>query len=568
MRPESGSTGQKNAAPPAPDPRDSGAAASPGGSVEGSRADLVRPEVLIAVAIAAGVMLRLLQYGANRSLWLDEVLMVPAIMRPSFQDLLSPASWSHLPPGFLFLEKMVVTLLGESEYALRLLPFLAGIAALLLFVRVAQRLVTPTAVPIAVALFALSPFLVYYTSELKPYSTDVLAATLLLLAASELIGRAVTPRRAAAFGAAAVIAAGFSLTSVFVSAGAALALLFGAWRSGDRQGVRALAGVLAGWAIVFGTPYLLFVHGSATNEYARDFWRSGFMPFPPRSLDELAWLPRTLFQVFRDPLGVFSDQQSGSGILGAGAAMVAFAAGCVWMAKHRPATLRVLVAPILVTLLASALMLYPFGGSRVAGGRVILFLAPIFFLVIAEGAAWAWQRFRGDARIVPIALLGLLLVPALVWGAVAVPVPRTEIKPLLEYLEEEAQPGDVVYVHYDVRHAFEHYATDYEIDEIRYLPGVCARGEPSRYLDALARLTGAPRVWILFGNGRGAGLFDEKAISIDYLEHAGERLDDQVTFGASLYLYDLRPGTADPTPYRAQLPVVPLSIADDCALWN
>lgn len=539
-----------------------------GGSAAEDREALLRPQVLIAIAMVVGLMLRILQYGANRSLWLDELLVVPGIVRPSFLDLLSPASWSHLPPGFLLLEKLAVSALGLNEFALRLLPFLAGIAALFLSIRLADRFVTSTAVPIAVALFALSPFLVYYSSELKPYSTDVLASMLLLLLALDLSERGVTARRAAVFGGAAMVAAGFSMTSVFVSVGCALALVVDSWRARNREGMFSLAAVFAGWAVVFGIPYLLFVHGSTSNEYAREFWRSGFMPMPPRSLEELVWLPRMTFQLFRDPLGVFSDEQSASGIWAASAGLLAFVLGAVWMVRQRSARIRILLFPVLVTLVASALMLYPFGGSRAAAGRVVLFLAPMFFLVMAQGAAWVWERCTGESRIVALGFLGFLLVPALVWGAVGVPALRTEVKPLLSYLEEQAQPGDLLYVHYDVRHAFEHYAPDYRLTGVRYLPGVCSRGDARGYVDALSGLRGAPRVWVLFANGQGAGLFDEKAIMVDYLEHVGDRLDDQVTVGASLYLYDLRQDAGNAEPYRAQLPVAPLGIADDCALWN
>ena len=554
------------------DGRPAGLARSGGADVVSESADapvsLARPEVLVAIAVAMGLMLRLLQYGANRSLWLDEVLMLPTIVQPTFLELLNPGRWNHLAPGFLFLEKLAATTLGQGELALRLVPLLAAIAALFVFMRIARDFVTPRAAPIAVGLFALSPFLIYYSSELKPYALDVAVTTLLLLVVGVLHHRGVTPARAALLGGAGILAATFSLPSVFVSAGAAIALLAAAWRAGDRAGAGALAAVLAAWGVLFGAPYLMFVHGSGTNEYAREFWRSGFMPLPPRSLAELAWFPESFFQVFRDPLGVFSDQQSASGVFAATAGMVSFAVGVVWMARNRPERLWILVAPILLALLASGLELYPFGGSRVAAGRVLLFLVPLFFLVMAEGAAQLFELFRGRARVVPLAVLGLMFVPSIVWGLVAVPVTRTEIKPLLSYLEEEARPGDVLYVHYDIRHAFEHYSPAYQLGEMRYVRGVCARGEPAGYLDSLARLQGEPRVWILFADGKGAGFFDERAISIGYLEHAGQRLDDQVSFGASLYLYDLSGAGGGAAPYRVDLPVVPLSVADGCALWN
>ena len=99
----------------------------------------------------------------------------------SYAGLTSPLDYNQgAPIGFLLLVKASTELFGRSEYALRLVPFIFGIVSVLLFYRVARDFIVPSAVPLAVALFAILPPLVYYSSEVKQYSGDVMATLLLL----------------------------------------------------------------------------------------------------------------------------------------------------------------------------------------------------------------------------------------------------------------------------------------------------------------------------------------------------------------------------------------------------
>jgi uncharacterized membrane protein len=248
--------------------------------------------------VAAGAALRLFQYLANRSLWLDEALVAPQVLDRTFGQLLNPASWGALPPGYLLLTKAATTAFGSGEYALRFVPLLAGLASLPLFGVVAKRCLGRAGSVLALWFFAFSPYLIYYASEVKPYSSDVAVTLALLLLALRLSEREVTVRGAALWLLAGLAAAGLSLTSAFVTGGATLALLLRAWRRGERAGLHRLLLAGAAWLTALGVPYVLFVAGTARAEYLQQFWQSGFMPLPPRSLADLEWFPRTLYRVF------------------------------------------------------------------------------------------------------------------------------------------------------------------------------------------------------------------------------------------------------------------------------
>ncbi len=90
------------------------------------------------------------------------------------------------PAGFLLIEKAVVTLFGTSEFALRAFPLACGLIALPLFWRLAERILTGWAVPFAVGLFSLGMPFVYFSAQVKQYSSDVAASMLVLLLAIDL----------------------------------------------------------------------------------------------------------------------------------------------------------------------------------------------------------------------------------------------------------------------------------------------------------------------------------------------------------------------------------------------
>ena len=84
------------------------------------------------------------------------------------------------PVGWLLAEKAAITVLGDGELALRLVPLLASLAALPLFAAVARRTLEPRAVVLSLALFALSPTVIFYAAQVKPYASDIAVALLLL----------------------------------------------------------------------------------------------------------------------------------------------------------------------------------------------------------------------------------------------------------------------------------------------------------------------------------------------------------------------------------------------------
>ena len=135
----------------------------------------------LALLVALGAALRLWQYAADASLWADEADMALNLVARSPAELLAPLQYRQVAPvGWLLAEKAAITILGDGELALRLIPLLASLAALPLFAAVARRTLEPRAVVLSLALFALSPTVIFYAAQVKPYASDIAVALLLL----------------------------------------------------------------------------------------------------------------------------------------------------------------------------------------------------------------------------------------------------------------------------------------------------------------------------------------------------------------------------------------------------
>jgi mannosyltransferase len=134
--------------------------------------------LILCLWLAGG--LRFYRLGAQ-SLWNDEGLSlglaasdVPTILRSAAADI-------H-PPGYYLLLKVWHGLTGDTEFALRSLSALAGIALVALLYRLGRVYFDRPAALGAAALGALNPFLVYYSQETRMYAlTATLAAGSFLL---------------------------------------------------------------------------------------------------------------------------------------------------------------------------------------------------------------------------------------------------------------------------------------------------------------------------------------------------------------------------------------------------
>lgn len=362
----------------------------------------------VGVALALGAALRLALYYNDRGLWLDEVSLVLNIGGRSAAGLFAPYQHTQLAPaGFVTLEWLAWQLLDESRLAMRLVPLLGGLGALAGFAVLARKALAPTAAAIAVFLFAVSGDLIWYASELKPYSTDVCAAVIGLLMGESLARRAdFSWRRGLAVG---LLGAGLvwlSFPAALVLAGVGGSLIVSALA--DRAWRRVLALVLISmvWAGSFAVEHR--VASRMLGEGAggmQAFWAFGFPPWPPAGVRDALWPVRRLVFLSVNPLDGYHAGRSSLWptalpvlvCLGVGAV-------CLWRRDRLLAGL--VLSPLPLALAVAYPRLYPFHG------RLALYLMPTLLLTIAEGlAALLRATPKRFGRLLRVVLLSTVFVP-------------------------------------------------------------------------------------------------------------------------------------------------------------
>ena len=342
----------------------------------------------------------------------------------------------------------------------------------------------------------------------------------------------------------------------------AAALVAFATTSAGRRSRAPIAAVVGAWTVGALAATLVSVHQLAPAEwrFMHCFWADGFWPLSLGHPASWAW------PVVRigNTLGGLLALPKAAAFTGAAFAIV----GALAAWRHDRRTAMLIVAPVLVTLVASLAQLYPFKD------RLVLFLIPLLLLLAAGGVAATVSLLRsalaGHAAIAA-ATAALILLDVRALHAAPPVYRREEITPAIESLRRYAYPADRGYVYYGAEPAFTYYAARDRLDAASYLIGGCHRDAPRAYLYELDALRGRARAWVLFAHE--LPRLRERALMLDYLNAIGFARDSVVATGwdlegkptsVDLYLYDLsdpaRLSVADAKTFS--VPVPPETIDD------
>jgi hypothetical protein len=375
--------------------------------------------------MALGIGLRSYHYLRNPSMWHDEAALVLNVLGKSFGELLGPLYFAEAaPPLFLWAEKAVTVLLGDSTFALRLLPFLASCASLLLTLPLARSMLSPRAVPWAVFLTASSDQLLWHASEAKPYSVDVFAASVLLWLYCR--GRSKSMERLLVqYTILAPVVILLAFPGCFLYGGVLVALLPRVWRLCRAKiwlayGALALT-VIASFLLLLAGP----IHAQRCEAMER-CWLDCFPPYDNPARVPL-WVVVSSLEILHyctEPAGHVLGPLLPVGIL------------CLWR-RSRSVTVLLLV-PIALALLASLGRAYPYGGTR-----VLAYAAPAVFLLLAEGIGVSLNWLRSHHQFAAAALCPILMLPlGLVAGHAVIPAGRADCAGASRYVQAHFRPGE------------------------------------------------------------------------------------------------------------------------------
>lgn len=342
-----------------------------------SSLDSVTTKQWIIAFVVLGILMRVVRYLLPYPLTGDEARVVSNLVGTSYGQLTQTLRFNQVAPiSFLWTELFLTKTLGFSEYTVRLLSIVAGIASLGLFIQIARRLLTGVTLMLAIACFSVAHNLCVYSSQAKPYGVDLLVAMVFIAMAVEwwqnpsrvgwlwgMVG--FTP-----------VALLISFPAVFPSGGVGLACLMPVWRS---RNVRAKV-ALGAFFVVLAISFLVMMHLTVGSQYEavrRDMvehWQDAFPPVlqPWR-------LPVWLWATFTGPLMAYPI---GGGAPASIVMCVLFVIGLfVLWRTQRTELLTLTLGMIALGIAAAAIQRYPFGHAV----RMVLYLAPCICLVSAIG---------------------------------------------------------------------------------------------------------------------------------------------------------------------------------------
>jgi hypothetical protein len=354
-----------------------------------------------AIVVILGIAWRTLRYALAFPLWGDEAFVAVTVLERDFAGLSRPPEFYQIvPPGFLACEWLMARWLGPGECALRLVPYLAGVASLVLFWRFCRGVATRRTTLLAVALLAASFYPVRHATEVKPYAIDLLVSLAITALGWATFRRPRDVRRWVGLIATAIVGVWCSYPAVFPAGAVAMLLGVRACRERSRSVGRRVSAYVLLLVASWGVMYLQFA-GPQAREAAflteLKTWRDAFPP-----LSEPWRLPWWFIEVHT---GMMLAYPQGGHHFGSTLTTLLVIAGGVRVARRpgRRPLLLLLLGPLAPALVAAALRRYPYGTST----RIMLYMAPAFCLLAAEGLM-ALLGWWGRARRGPIAIAGLL----------------------------------------------------------------------------------------------------------------------------------------------------------------
>jgi hypothetical protein len=506
--------------------------------------------LVMGLILLLGVALRMWQFVFNRSLWLDEAYLASNFVgRDTWALLTEPlANGQAAPLGFLLAAKACFDWLGGADWTLRLVPLLSGLLTLL----VAWRLSLlawrhALARVLFVGLVSFSPVLIYYTSEFKQYGGDVLVSMLLVWACMR-FDTASLRASLLRLGWVGVLGVWFSHPSVFPMA--AVGLILGV-ESAMRHQWRTVAGLLVVgvlWVLSFGLHYAAGMGAMAADPELARFWIMAYAPLPPFEPGDATWYRDSglglVYLAFRHvgiahhlALPEWNDGLTvGLALWVCTGWLMAWRLGGRWMA--------VLVLPVLITLLASGLQLYPFRS------RLILFLVPLLWMAVAtvvEVACEGWHRTAGPAgvgwhrwRALSAAGLSLALL-VLVAGPTArhalTPYNGADLKGALAFVQAQRLPGDHLMINTWSAKAFDFYQDAFELGDVSrfvYRPTPNAQHDALATAKRICRAGETGRTWLVLSHR-----FGQRQTLLGVLQSIAPFSAQWEGNGAGAYLLDL-----------------------------
>ncbi len=343
------------------------------------------------------VILIIIVYLSNRSLFLDSLNLARNIAESSFSELASPLKYQQSAPLlFLYSVKCITLAFGVSEYTLRFLPLLSGLGCLFFFGCALKRLLKTDYVLIGVFWLGTHSMFLRYATEFKQYMTDAFVCIFLIWLALG-IDR-LTRKNTLIIGILGAVSIWLSMPSIFVLVGL-IGYYFHKQYKSRLSPIPVI--ILSLWfALNFVLEYFLILLPAIDSNHMQNFHQNYFLDGAFWKLDSLKHDFGLIVSTIRLAVG-----KSGIAI---GVALVLILSSINDFIRKRESVGLLLVLPLIAVFGASFLEKY----SLIE--RLMLFTLPILFFLILKGVNVVFERLRNKTTALKYPIFAIISLAFLI----------------------------------------------------------------------------------------------------------------------------------------------------------
>jgi hypothetical protein len=437
--------------------------------------------------LGLGFILAFYQYYFNRSLWLDEAFLANNIIKKSWLELAGTLDYNQASPLlYTFILKLFGSFFYYGDNILRLPSFIAYALGLVLIKKYLDRAHANISTQLIIfSLIVLNPYFIRYSSELKQYMMDFLAAGVYLLLAQKPLNSLRNGR----------ISAALLLFFCFLSHAAILLTIsftilhflnYFKNRKSAQFDIVFYAIITAGFILIYFTQFA----NNSNKDFLFQYWTNAgaFLPIGSGLGAIVNFLVQKYKMVCFDMFAMVPKLD----VFGFYAAILSLIG--YFMVKHRTKLL-IFVLPLLVHLAVSGFGVYPFEK------RCVLYLVVLTIIGIAVGLQYLVQAQLNKKYNYLIVLPFILLVGLISVGfsKISYPIEVEELKPLLLKLGQVKKEEDTVLVYYFSQPIVEFYQlSEGLLKDLRYTTIIENRANPENYEKSFAALGNSG--WVLLSH--------------------------------------------------------------------
>ncbi|MDR1119890.1 MAG: glycosyltransferase family 39 protein [Dysgonamonadaceae bacterium] len=490
-------------------------------------------EIILLLIVASGAILSLYQYLVNRSLWLDEACLALNIIQKSSIELLQPLDYDQAAPLlFLQIEKLFSMLIPNSEYGLRLFPLLCFLASIWFFYQIVKRHTFNFYAKVtALSIFVFNSSLLYYSSEIKPYITDVTVMLAIFYFAQKDYKKETV--KYYILGIIGMLSFFLSTVAPIILLTCGFYLLYDKFFVNKKKKWKPLLLLAASWLFAFFPYYVLVVHNHPAKDFMVDYWSTekGFLPLDSSIfeylLTRLHWTLRSLSS-FNVPFNTWV----GWGMY------ILFFAGIYYMIWKKQILLMLFICmPVLVHLFLSVLKIYPYAVYNSSLGlKFIVYTLPNLIIICSIGFGLIAHLIYSKLKIKEYQIL-VIFIP-IMFFLLQIPDKRDiGAKKTINYIAENIKEDEHLYVMNTIANEFRYYS-DIGFAKIKkeqicgYTTGIRTSDALVNTIDEIKQLRG--KYWIFFR------VYDDEE---DYIANGLETLGYKEikrfrNLGTAVFLYD------------------------------